>query len=541
VTPKTIPYTEELGFSRLFQDFVSKSATATEFFHERSFSDVALQLDRKSFDRQWIHDLLHRQNSDWNAPAQVMEAIEKTADPKAVMLFAGQQAGLFAGPYLVILKVLGTVKRARQLETELDRPVIPVFWIAADDHDVDEISRTAAFDRKGNIVEIELDREEEASPPVGALQYDEKIGEAIATADTLLPDNDFKSPAIDPLRGSYKDGHPIVDAFAQYLLSLVGRFGVILFNPYDESVKEKVVPFFQDIVTRHDDLKQRLIDVDKKLVERGYHLQVEKAQTALHLFHHHPHRDALHSGKDDYVCGNMRFTKEDLLAKIEHDPLSFSTDVMTRPLLQSFLFPTLGILAGPAEISYYAQLLRLFELFDTPAPRIIARPSATIVEARYEKHMHEYELTLPDLAGDVEDIINRVLRDTFPEDYQKRFDTYREEIAEGIRELRQDLIDYDKNLQPMIDRTREKIDYQLKELDKKIFAAHKKKNKTERDRIYRLRDNLFPNGNLPERVIAPFYFVSRYGSQIFDFLFEKIQIDETGHQLLLLSEYNGQT
>jgi len=79
----------------------------------------------------------------------------------------------------------------------------------------------------------------------------------------------------------------------------------------------------------------------------------------------------------------------------------------------------------------------------------------------------------------------------------------------------------------------------LKELGRKAFAAHKKKNKTERERLYRLRDHLYPNGTLAERAIAPLYFLSRYGPRLIEFIFDNIRLEETGHQLLMLSDYDG--
>ena len=108
-----------------------------------------------------------------------------------------------------------------------------------------------------------------------------------------------------------------------------------------------------------------------------------------------------------------------------------------------------------------------------------------------------------------------------------------------MEELRNELVAYDANLSGTVEHTERKIDYLLGELAKKVFAAHKKKNKVERGRLYRLRDHLWPNGAVAERSIAPAYFISRYGRGVVDFLYEKTKIDETGHQLLLLTDYDG--
>jgi uncharacterized protein YllA (UPF0747 family) len=259
----------------------------------------------------------------------------------------------------------------------------------------------------------------------------------------------------------------------------------------------------------------------------------------VHLFHHTPERAAIHTDGKKFRAGEMSFSGDVLHEAINSNPLDFSPDALTRPLLQSYFFPVISVVVGPSEAAYYAQIMPLFDNFNLAPPEIMARPSMTLVEKRFEKLLNQYGLSLVDLTGDIEPIVNNILRDTYPDKIDKKLAELSVNLNDELRKLISDLERIDPGLKDNIDQVGKKIDYHLKDLGRKIFAAHKKKNKIERDRIHRLQKNLYPNRNLAERSIAPAYLISRYGPKVIDFIYENISLDETGHRLLMLSEYNG--
>ncbi len=537
---KTISYSDWLGFSLLTRDFMHNPEKTKRFFGEADVAAIAHALDEKPYNRNAAADLLMRQNLAWGASAKSRQNIEKFRQPNAIAVFTGQQACLFGGPYLVLLKALAAVKWAARLDRELSRPVVPIFWIASDDHDVQEIASVDVFDASGKTVKLRIDdRGDAPTPPIGALTYDGSVEREIGKLAGIFPDNDFKDDAYTGLAKLYVSGEQIVDAFARYMLQLTSEFGLLLFNPYDAEFKQATAPFMADIIEKHAAIRGALSATESALTERSYHLQVEKSESAAHLFYHKPGRTAIHRDGDNFVAGEQSFAKESLRESIMSRPLEFSPDVFTRALVQSYYFPAAAIIGGPAEVAYYAQMMSLFDIFDMVRPRIILRPSATIIEHRDQALLESHELSFQDITGDFEAVINSILSDTFPEELDKSLSLHRESIRIGLEKLREKLVAYDANLAGAAEHTENKIDYLLGELAKKAFAAHKKKSKVERERLYRLRDHLWPNGSAAERSIAPAYFVSRYGPEIIDFLYENVRLDETGHQLVMLSEYHG--
>lgn len=539
-THHLIPFTEELGFPRLFQDYVYHPERLVSFFGNLKDEDAAGDVAGRSFARPEIVEILTRQNRRWQAPPPVGDAIGKLSRPDCVTVFAAHQACLFGGPYMIMLKALAAVRWARRLEQRLSVPVVPIFWVAGDDHDFKEVAVVDLFDRSGQPARLSLDWDDSrVYPPVGRLDYDDTILREAHRLRDMLPDNDFKAAAWNPIDDNFHPGDGIVDCFARYMLALVGRFGIPMFNPFDEQVKSLAVPLMQDIVRRRREVRDVLSSSETALTAAGYHVQVRKAADAGHLFFHTPERRPIHFQEDRFQIGTETISERELLDRIEARPFDFSPDVITRPLMQSRLFPTAAAVGGPAEAAYFAQLMPLFDLFGIARPRLVPRPSMTLVESRFEKLMERSGVSFEDLILRTDEVINRLMKMSFPADLDQKLKGLAGNIRDQMNELRVAATAFDPQLKDVAGRTGEKMDYLVNELQKKIFAAHKKKNAADRDRLTQARDQLFPNRSLAERSIAPVYFISRYGESIIDKIHDNLPIEETGHRLLTLSEYYG--
>ena len=163
----------------------------------------------------------------------------------------------------------------------------------------------------------------------------------------------------------------------------------------------------------------------------------------------------------------------------------------------------------------------------------------TLVESRFEKLMKRSGVSFEDLILRTDEVINRLMKKSFPADLDQKLKGLAGNIRDQMNELGVAATAFDPQLKDVAGRTGEKMDYLVNELQKKIFAAHKKKNAADRDRLTQARDQLFPNRSLAERSIAPVYFISRYGESIIDKIHDNLPIEETGHRLLTLSEYYG--
>jgi bacillithiol biosynthesis cysteine-adding enzyme BshC len=541
LTVRLISPTKAFGFSNLYLDFLAGQAPASDLFVSPGYLQTVGQIDQAVYQHTQLVEILTRQNRHFGASPKTFEAIELLNDSRTVCFFAGQQAGLFGGPLLSLIKALATVKAAKRRSEELGRPVVPIFWIAADDHDFAEINNTYLLNRDGELAQVAYPVMPDQPVPVGDVRFaDDAAVEAMhKLLQETLGQSDFTPALYAMLEECYSSGKNVVTAFGKLIAKLTADHGLILFSPADPAAKKLASPLFLNILARQSELHALLGTTNRRIEQASYHLQVEKNDQAVHLFYHKNGRWPIVHRDGRYHAGEFSFNLAELTDLIRLNPDQFSPDVLTRPLMQSFLFPTLAQMGGPSEIAYFAQINPLFALFNVPTPVHTARPTATLVEKRHEKVMAESDISFEDLAGDFELVINRVMAKSFPQDIETEFQKLREGIFGRFDQFTEKSLQFDPTLKDFAQQTAGKIDFSMKAFEGKVFGAHKKKSKELRDRLYRLWYALYPNRALQDRSLNISYFVSRYGPGVVSFLYDRIDPDQSAHQLISLSEYTN--
>jgi bacillithiol biosynthesis cysteine-adding enzyme BshC len=536
-TNKLVPPSKSLGYSDIYLDFVADREPSAHFYIARDLEDVAERLDRRSYPRKEMADVLARQNRSYKAGEETFRNIDLLTDPAAVCVFSGQQAGLFGGPLYTLIKALGVCKAAKLYSERLNRPVIPMFWIAGDDHDFEEVNHTRLLNRSGELQTVIYDAPPPLEVPTSEIAFadEEKLAAAKNELQAILGETDFTAELYALIDRAYTPTDNFCCGFGELMAGLTERYGLVFFCPGDSAAKRVAAPLFRQILNQQDELRDLITRTNRDIVQSGYHIQVEKKENACHLFYNLDGRKPVLRVDGHFIVGDQVFHLEDLEARIEEHPQRFSPDVMTRPILQSFLFPTVSQKGGPAEIAYLAQINPIFKLFDIPAPVHRARPTVTIVEKRFEQLMQEYEIEFEDLTGDIEQVVNTVLARSFPPDIEERFRDLRTDVTHRFREFTDKSLEHYPNLQQFSVQSFGRIDYTLKQFEEKVFAQHKKKSKQTRDRIYRLWHALCPQRGLQERSLNAAYFISRYGPDFVDFLYDQLDSEETSHQLVYLS------
>ena len=445
---------------------------------------------------------------------------------------------LFGGPLLVIGKALAIIKAARQYAEKLNRPVIPIFWIAGDDHDFEEVNHVDVLTREGEIRRLAYETPPESEVPTAQIQFSDKeaLAKAIEELKETLGGTDFTPELYEIIDKSYTSDDTFVSAFGKLMMSWLGKYGLVLFSPGDEDAKRLAVPLFKRIVESQDEIHSTLTATNERIKESGYHIQVEKADNATHLFCNDNGRKPIHRDGENFVCDGRKLTKAELLKLIDEHPERISPDVITRPVLQSYLFPVLSQKGGPAEIAYLAQNNPVFELLDVVPPVHKARPSSSLVEPKIQKLMDEYLISFEDLMGDIEQVVNRVMSESFPDDIEQQFAQLRNDVEERFERFAEESLKFDPSLESFAKQTFGKVDYALRNFEGKVFSSHKKKSDTTRQRIYRVGHSLYPERSLQERKLSVTYFLAKYGAGVLDFALEQIESEETSHQVLFLSE-----
>ncbi len=526
-------------FSRLYSDFLNKEAPIKRYIFSSKPSDVADRLGPPKIDREILCDILLRQNREFGAKPKALGAVEGLRQMDALCIFAGQQAGLFGGPLFTLYKAVDIVKRARLLEKQLSRPVIPVFWMASDDHDFAEINHTYYVNQEGELVKIGYEHPDDVHVPIAeiCLNGEEEFSDLKRQTESAFGGTDFSDELLKRIFAAYTFEKCMAAAFAEYMTDILPDCGLVFFCPSDKDIKFHSKDFFKRLIESHFRLKQILDETNRFLKEDGYHIQVEKKPSAVHMFFHDPGRLAIHFLDESFHVGDKRLGLPGMLDLIDRNPEKFSPDVLTRPLWQSYLFPVVAQTGGPSEIAYFSQIGKLFRLFDLTQPCYFPRASATIVEKKPEELFRKYNFNIEDLTGDIEQLINRIAAESFPKEIDNIIRSFRKTMEEEYARFEKEMIAYDENLEPNAKQTYGKIDFALNNFEKKIFSQHKKRMQTVRNQIYKLNEMLYPNKNLQERSLNINYFIAKYGFNVVGFIARSLEVSTVEHQIIPLSKF----
>jgi bacillithiol biosynthesis cysteine-adding enzyme BshC len=262
-----------------------------------------------------------------------------------VAVVSGQQVGLFGGPAYAFYKAIAAVRIARDL-TEQGIDAVPVFWMATEDHDLDEVRRVSFFgDCK--LVKFELPANVGNLAPVGRIPLGSGIEALQSEAIALLGAQDPGSVA-QILSECYTPDETYGSAFGKLFARLLAASGLILLDPLDLRLHQIAEPIFAKAIEQRDSLEEQLLDRGKALENADYGAQVKVSSRSTVLFHiSRDGRQAIISEAGKFESGGKSWSKAELLAAIHDEPENFSPNALLRPVVQDFLLPTVAYIGGP--------------------------------------------------------------------------------------------------------------------------------------------------------------------------------------------------
>lgn len=445
-------------------------------------------------------EIIKGQQEQFGELSEELEAnLELLAQRKAYVMVTGQQVGVYGGPLFAVYKLLAVIKRAKQAEAKLGKPVLPVFWMATEDHDFAEINHvftTQAFSRtlkKDALSSLPL----AGKASIGDLEFERVKLELVQMAQRLLL-NETETPYTSHLYHELIDLIQVSRSFAHFFGGMMRRFvgsDFLLFDPHAKDVRALERPMFRSLIEHHDKLHEAL----GHAYEEGMP-SVDLNRDAAHLFYHDGTRELL--TKVDGVFTTKRghrFTEDELLTEIEAHPERFSNNVVSRPLMQDFLFPTVGYVAGPGEIAYWLQLRPLFHEMRWKMPLLLPRLGGLIVSRNDEKKLRQESVTL-------EQYMKRPLPDHAFDDeaFEEKLYAYRT-LTEAVS--------HEAGKQGR--RFEAKSRHVLERLADEMRAESKREQYRLNARRIHLSTRLFPMDAPQERIISMVPILNRHGLDVF--------------------------
>lgn len=527
--------------TRLFKDFLYDFPKAAPFLgpdfrRKENYSGVAQEVLARRFERETLSAVLTEQNRVFGGSPKTFDNLRKFSQAGTLAVFTGQQAGLFGGPVFTLYKAWTCLHLASQLEKELGRPVVPFFWMAADDHDFAEVDHTFVLDKNSRLRKLSyVPQKPHSGEPMGRVRLDDSIEAVLKSWEEALNPSEFKAEVSAALSAAYSAGRTFPEAFALWMNRLLGDSGLIFVNPHEARLKKLAAPFFADEIGLDGTSQPKVAAVNQKLLACGYHVQVHKNRELVNLFYQPARREGLRKGEGGFVTeGNERFTSAELVRAVRQKPENFSPNVLLRPVLQSYLFPVVSVVLGPSEVAYFAQIGPLFLLHKLPFPVVHPRKSVTLLESRVSKVLERHRLSVPDFGGDVEALLGRLIREEEGRDLETKVLLARQSAGEALEALKRELAALDPTLEKTVEQAKARLDLEIQNLEKKGVAAVKRKSETLREQVCRAREFLFPEGEWQERKLSATYFLVKYGFEALPRIREQIHFENFDHQVLSL-------
>ncbi|MEH7375750.1 bacillithiol biosynthesis cysteine-adding enzyme BshC [Neobacillus drentensis] len=510
--------------NRFASNYLEQSTEIEPFFHYRynELTDDAKrvsELSNRSFPRIEVAEHIESFMKQFPSSEAVIKSVDKLKTNNSLVVIGGQQAGILTGPLYSIHKVISIIKLAEQKEEQLGVPVVPVFWIAGEDHDFQEVNHVfVPVNRKVDkwtypervvnkkmVSDIQLNKE---SCLAWVNNLIENFGETEHT-NTLL---EFAKEQISI-------STTFVDFFANIIMELFKDYGLLIVDSGNREFRLLQKEFLKSQILHHEAITNKLLEQQREIGKNGFPITLDAGEENANLFYYDQKMSErilleYDRGNDRFVGknGTLAFTREQLVVLAEESPANLSNNVVTRPLMQEWLFPTVAFIAGPGEISYWAELKLVFEHFDMKMPPIVPRLNITILDRSVETDVAELHLNLAEvLSFGTDKGRHQFLEAIKDKEVESLFSITKDQLVKQYRQIEAKTAELDRGLLPLFKKNE---GYLLKEIDflkKKLDEAVRLKHDNMIKKYARVDLALRPDGFPQERVWNVFYYLNQYG------------------------------
>lgn len=377
-------------FSRFFLDYIEGKEALRPFYTHlpklESFKDAMRERNFPDQNRQLLHQVLHRQYSGLELSEVVSANLEAILSKKTFTVTTGHQLNLFTGPLYFIYKIVSTINLAKKLKEAFPEfNFVPVYWMATEDHDFDEINYFTLDGRKYQWTTSQ-------TGAVGDFELDE-------TFKAFLKEIQF---APEVFKSAYLTSKTLGEAVRNYVNQLFGEYGLVVVDGHDAGLKVLLKPVIKADLLAHTPF-QKAQEVTQDLEDLGYKSQIFPRE--INFFYLDKGlRERIERSKGGFqVCNTeIRFTPDELAAMIESHPERLSPNVVLRPLYQELILPNLAYLGGPAEVVYWLQLKGIFDHFKIPFPMLLPRNFALILDGPILRKLEQLGWGQADVFADFE-------------------------------------------------------------------------------------------------------------------------------------------
>lgn len=466
------------------------------------------QIEQKSTafsaqNRTVLVETLRSQNADFPSEALVNSRIESLLSPNTFTVTTGHQLNLLTGPIYFIYKILHVIRLAEMLKTRYpNNEFVPVYWMASEDHDFEEINHTRLF---GKTVRWE----QAQGGPVGAYSLDgwEELHAEILAFFQNKPD----SEAVEALK-AYQ-GKDLAHATKSLVHHLFGKYGLVIIEPNDLDLKRIFAPIMAQEVEQQF-AEKAVLKTNEAIEVMGFKPQVHARPINLFYIEKGKRERLIDENDQISIAGLGTFSKVEMIQKIQETPEHFSPNVVLRPVYQECILPNLAYVGGGGEMAYWLQFKGVFESVSIPFPLIQVRNSLQLIDSNSLKKLTKLGIETSEIFHDLDELKKKFILENSGEALD--FSSLDEAVKAVETQIQKSILDVDASLSGFASAEIVKLQKQIEHIQAKLIKQQKTKFDGAMKQLEDVKEKLFPQNCVQERKDNFFSFCA--SGDVFPFL-----------------------
>lgn len=521
-------YNNDLEFIHRYFDYENKLDSFEQRFEE---------LTARPFNRQGVAGIV-RQFMEPFGISEKSEQHLKELEKNAVTVIGGQQAGILTGPLYSVHKAITVILLAKKQRESLGVAVVPVFWVAGEDHDLNEINHVnTAVD--GRVTKEQIQDKFVLKLMASEATFNQnEMSRFVTTIFQSFGETTYTKPLLDDVLKTIEKEDTFTGFFVRLMNGLFADEGLLFLDSAFKPLREIESDYFCKLINKSETIAKSIFNTEKQFEQDAFDKPLDVQEDASHLFYVHETGRALLIRRKGYFVNDsagLRFSKEDLLEIAQKKPWLLSNNVATRPIMQDLVFPVLAFVGGPGEISYWALLKEAFHAIDIKMPVIVPRMSITLVSRKAQKSMQEKLFNVEDvMAGEVAYARHEFIESLRDDHFEEAVNKAEKNLAADYEEMSLLIDDEELMIKEQLKKNLQFHATQFKYIKEKSEDAKLVKHEVAIRMYDTLETEIVPNDGLQERVYTPYNYLNSYGPTLIqDLLRLPLEMDAT-HKVVYL-------
>ncbi|MFJ7825051.1 bacillithiol biosynthesis cysteine-adding enzyme BshC [Psychrobacillus sp. NPDC096623] len=519
-------YTQPFA-SSFYKKYLEDTANLSSFFHyewnQTALNKRLQEADFSKHKRTELAEVITSFMSKYGISVKSSQHIDELRN-NGVVVIGGQQAGILSGPLYSIHKAISVIALAKQQREILGVPVIPVFWIAGEDHDIDEINHVY-IERSRTLQKLVYPEKSRTKKIASESSFDQQLMDGyLNEIFKSLPETLYTKKLQSKVMGLLENNLTYTSFFTAMMNELFQEEGLLLIDAAYKPLRKLESDYFQLQILHASEIANAVFEHEGKMDQQGFGTPIQAKESAAHLFYIvEGERFLLERVNNLFIneAKGLSFTLDELMEIARENPEKLSNNVVTRPIMQEMVFPVLSFIAGPGEIAYWGTLKTAFELFDMKMPVLMPRISISIVNAKTQSLLEKLSFTIDDVwDGTLQAAKLDYINNNRNEEIPYLIKEIKKDLIEKYDQLEKLLLDDGLKLSPLLQKNLTNHEKQLKFIDNAIEDTFLSKLDATINRYDYISRSLVPNGGLQERTFTPIQLLNEYGPSLIEKLLE---------------------